>query len=73
MVSAWISLRSDAEARNPGWRRWEPHLTVDHEPETGRGVGGIPIEVSRFQCYAAVFISLVPIVIVVLRMENHQH
>jgi hypothetical protein len=46
-------------------------LTVDHEPETRRGVGGVPIEVPRFfQRHATVFIALVPIVIVVLRIAR---
>lgn len=46
-------------------------MTVDHEPETRRGVGGVPIEVPRFfQRHATVIISLVPIVIVVLRIAR---
>jgi hypothetical protein len=46
-------------------------LTVDHESETDRGAVGFPIEVSRFfQRHAGVFITLVPIVIVVLRIAR---
>jgi hypothetical protein len=46
-------------------------MTVDHEPETRRSVGDVPIEVHRFfQRHATVFISLVPIVIVVLRIAR---
>jgi hypothetical protein len=46
-------------------------LTPDRESETDRGVGGVPIEVSRFiQRHAGVFITLVPIVIVVLRVAR---
>jgi hypothetical protein len=46
-------------------------LTVDHEPETRRDVAGAPIDVPRFfQRHATVFISLVPIVIVVLRIAR---
>jgi hypothetical protein len=42
-------------------------VTADHEPETRRGQGDVPTEVPRFfQRHATVFISLVPIVIVVL-------
>jgi hypothetical protein len=46
-------------------------LNVDHEPETVRRDGSVPIHVSRFfQRNAAVFITLVPIVIVVLRIAR---
>jgi len=46
-------------------------LTVDHEPERGRDVGGPPIEVAAFlERHAAVLIPLVPIVIVVLRIAR---
>lgn len=46
-------------------------MTVDHEPEPRRGVGGVSIEVPGFlQRHATVFISLVPIVIVVLRIAR---
>jgi hypothetical protein len=46
-------------------------LTVDHEPATRRDVAAAPIEVPRFfQRHATVFISLVPIVIVILRIAR---
>jgi hypothetical protein len=46
-------------------------LAADHETETDRAPGGVPIEVPRFvQRHATVFISLVPIVIVVLRIAR---
>jgi hypothetical protein len=46
-------------------------VTVDHEPETRRGKSGVQIEVPPFfQRHATVFISLVPIVIVILRIAR---
>jgi hypothetical protein len=46
-------------------------VTADHEPEPRRGVDVVPTEVPRFfQRHATVFISLVPIVIVVLRIAR---
>jgi putative intracellular protease/amidase len=46
-------------------------VAPDREPETGRSADAFPIEVSRFfQRHTAVFISLVPIVIVVLRVKR---
>lgn len=46
-------------------------MTVDHDLETHRGASGVQIEVPPlFQRHAAVFISLVPIVIVVLRIAR---
>ena len=46
-------------------------MTVDREPETPRGARGVQIEVPPFfQRHATMFISLVPIVIVVLRIAR---
>jgi hypothetical protein len=46
-------------------------VTLDQQPETRRGASGVQMEVPPFfQRYATVFISLVPIVIVVLRVAR---
>ncbi|HET6774772.1 MAG TPA: hypothetical protein VFH36_15760 [Acidimicrobiales bacterium] len=46
-------------------------MTLDQQPETRRGASGVQMEVPPFfQPYATVFVSLVPIVIVVLRVAR---